>query len=151
MTKPEQLKRKKLIKVLEFYRNQSDVLVEKSRKLGSRVTQLQHRSGELIHEMEQQEVNFVTLAATPTNRMLAHQTLQQLAEQKRLNQIELHSANEKFELNRAELMALMARIESIEKLIEQLASSISLEQRKQEQINADERYLSTHFGNRSLT
>ncbi len=151
MNSPEQQTHNKLDKALKFFRRQADALAEKSRQFGSRVTELARLSGQLDYEMEQQELYFVTLAATPTNRMLAHRSLQQLAEQKEQNQIQLQSARNEFELNRVELMSLTAKVESIEKLMERLAGSISLETRKQEQIIADERYLNTHFVNRSLT
>lgn len=151
MNSPEQQKRNKLGKALKFYGRQADVLAEKSRRFGSRVAELEHLSGQLDCEMEQQEVNFVTLAATPTNRMLAHQSLQHLAQQKEQNQVQLQSARNEFDLNQIELLALTAKIESIEKLMERLAESMALESRKQEQVAADERYLNTHFANRSLT
>jgi flagellar biosynthesis chaperone FliJ len=151
MSSPEQRKQQKLTKVLGFYQKQADVLAEKSQQVSGQLADLKQQSGQLDYEMDQQEIHFVTLHATPTNRMMAHQSLQRLAERQRQKQLQIQTASEELELVRRNLTSLMGKVESIEKLIDRLSESIRLEHRKHEQIVADERYLNTQFSNRSLT
>lgn len=148
MSSQAKQKKYKLTKVLGFYQNQADVLAEKSRQLSSQVDDVQRQLDNLHQELAQQQLKFETLTPTPTNGILVQRTLERFDQRKNetLNQLQL--ARQTFESNRAELVSLMAKIESIEKLIARLTESIAFEFRKQEQVNADERYLNTYFVNR---
>ena len=151
MSASETHKRNKLIKVSTFYRNQADALAEKCRQLNTQISELRRQEQKIDGETDYQHRHFAALPSTTTRRMLAHQCLQQLASRKQQNQVQMRSAREEFELDRAALLTLMSKIESIEKLIEGLTDSIKGEIRKQEQVSADERYLNIHFKNKSVT
>ena len=151
MSASETHKRNKLIKVSTFYRNQADNLAEQCRQLNTQISELRRQEQKIEGETDYQQRHFAALPPTTTRRMLAHQCLQQLASRKQQNQVQMRSALKEFELNRAALLNLMAKIESIEKLVQGLTEAITLGVRKQEQVNADERYLNTHFNNKPLT
>ena len=151
MNASETLKRDKLNRVRAFYRTRSDALAEKCRKLNADIAELRRQETEIDAEIEHQQRHVTALPPTPIQRMLALQSLQEMASRKRQIQVQMRSTREEFELQRTALTTLMAKIESIEKLIERLTGSIALEMRKREQVNADERYLNTHFAKKSLT
>jgi flagellar biosynthesis chaperone FliJ len=139
---------KQFRRIQDHYQRELDSLTVELTRLNLQVTNLRSELGQIENRMEATQNQLASYSITVIDCRLGGQLLQKISEAWDQKFEELSGACERFEAQRAKVEKQMSRIKSLEKLIERKAELVDFEERRLQQLVADDQYLTSSL-NRS--
>ncbi len=136
----------KLKRLLSFYEKELKVIKADFAMQNAVVLKLESEIARLIQQFETAPQQLSLQPATIANRQMGIQWLMNLKQQIAQRQTAIVPEQELRETKRIALMDQMAKIESMEKLIQRKSESINYAAQRSDQNERDEQYLMTQFG-----
>jgi flagellar export protein FliJ len=130
-------------RIQDHYQHELDALTAVLTKLNSEVTKLQSELSEIETRMETTQNELGSQVVTVTDCRLGSQLLAKISESWDSKFMELSQACELFEAQRAKVEKQMSRIKSLEKLVQRKAKMVEHEERRLQQLVADDQYLTS--------
>lgn len=141
----ESKKLTKLNRVLGFYEQRLEGFKSQLGKQLKVVAGIQARINQLNLAMVETQRLFDQQSVSVSGLQMVNRKLDSLETKVKASTAELVEANKKLDVCREDVRQQMSKMDSLEKIVVRTSSGMEQHLRKQEQHQADERYLNTHF------